>query len=89
LVDPDEHDFDTMQQARSLFNENQDGISNENIDEVKNTAFRLLGEFSVNYSKDDWQERFEQNDVGVRGILEVVFEMVDQVEDRLEAKKKR
>ncbi len=62
---------DLFQRLRELEND-EDSI--EKIGETENFIYELLGEISVNYSEDDWREKFE--DVGFSGLQMIIQEIM-------------
>lgn len=89
LVDPDQHDVKTIQRARKLADKDEEDLNEEDIEEVKDSMFTLLGEITVDYSKEDWKTKFEEKGVGLYGLLNVMYPILETVEEEMEQKKRR
>ena len=60
LVDPDEHDIGKIKKAQRLADKAENNIGEQTSKEIKNELLEILGEFTVNYSKEDWKKEFEE-----------------------------
>jgi len=89
LVDPDEHDIGKIKKAQRLADKAENDIGEETSKEIKNELLEILGEFTVNYSKEDWKKEFEEREVGLMGLGRVLYPILESVEEELEQKKRR
>jgi len=58
LVDPDETDFRELRKLKEKADLDEDDLSDDEIEDLKDTMFEFMGEFTVNYSASDWKERY-------------------------------
>ena len=89
LIDPDEHDIQRVKRAQKLASKNKDNLAKEDAEEIKEELLSILGQYTVNYTADDWREEFEARDVGLIGLGRVLTPMLDTVKEELEQKKSR
>jgi len=87
LVDPDESDVKKINELRGMAEE--EDLSDEEIQELKDSLFEFMGQFTVNYDAEDWKQTYSDRDVGLRTIVEVAFEMFNEVERVVQQKKRR
>lgn len=87
LVDPDDADVKEIRKLQKKAE--QDDLGDDDIDELKDSVFDFMAQFTVNYSKEDWKESYSGQDVGLRSVVETAYELFDSVEDSVNQKKRR
>lgn len=89
LVDPDETDFRELRKLKNKADIDDEDLSDEEVEDLKDTMFEFMGQFTVNYTSEDWKDKYEGKDVGIRTIMSIAYEMFDTVEDAVKQKKRR
>jgi len=89
LVDPDNQEFSTIQSLRQYSELSDKQITGDKSDEIKEKVLDLVGQFTVDYTAEEWKQSFDEQNVGVRGTIEVAEKIVSVVEEEVEQKKRR
>lgn len=89
LVDPNSHDIQRIQKVVKLADKPEDELTEENTENLKEELTRILADFTVDWSFDDWNNEIKRNDLGLRGISKILEPVLETVEDELEQKKRR
>lgn len=89
LVDPDEADFSEIKELKNKADVEEENLSEKEVSSLKNDMFNVIGQFTTEYDASDWKEKYDGRDVGLRTILEITYEILEQVESSLNQKKRR
>lgn len=87
LVDPDETDMSRLSEIKKKYGgKESDELSEEEVRDMKDALFDVLGKFSVDYSESDWREAFEGK--GLTTLVSVATKVFGVVQEEVDKQKK-
>lgn len=87
FVDPDEADLTKIKKIHKQYGDKEpEDLAEGELDEIKDTLFEVLGEFTTEWEYEDWKDGLE--DRGLRTVMYIARKVFETVEEEFEKQKK-
>lgn len=88
LIDPDQQDFGDIAKLQK-YQRNDSSLTEESYEEHMDLVLQVLGNVSVDYSKEDWQVFAEKGDFNLMTMIRFLEKIIQESDVDLEQKKRR